>query len=123
MEDGRRFRVFRHLSLRSGRDAAPAVMVIRFRFASFSQRVNRLLSLLPIPLIAGSPGFREKLWMVDDDRGDWQGVYEWESSEAVDAYRRSFVLGVMNRRAEPESITYAVFPQMRLADYLERGSV
>jgi hypothetical protein len=118
MENDRRFRIFRHLSLRSSSGIAPAVLVVRFRFARFSQRVNRLLSLLPIPLIGGFPGFREKLWMVDEDTGDWQGVYEWESAEAVEAYRRSFVLGVMNRRADPGSITYTVIPETRLADYL-----
>jgi hypothetical protein len=45
-------------------------------------------------------------------------VYEWESAEAVEAYRRSFVLGVMNRRADPGSITCTVIPETRLADYL-----
>ncbi len=119
MEDGRRFRVFRHLSLRSSSDVAPAVLVVRFKFARFSQRVNRLLSLVPVPLIGGFPGFRHKLWMVDEDTGDWQGVYEWESAEAVELYRRSFVLGVMNRRADPGSITSTVIPQARLADYLD----
>ncbi len=119
MDDGRRFRVFRHLSQRSSSGVAPAVLVVRFRFARFSQRVNRLLSLVPVPLIGGFPGFRDKLWTVDEGTGDWQGVYEWESARAVELYRRSFVLGVMNRRADPGSITYTVIPQTRLADYLE----
>jgi hypothetical protein len=119
MGDGRRFRVFRHLSLRSTSGVTPAVLVVRFKFARLSQRVNRLLSLVPILLIGGFPGFREKLWMVDEETGCWQGVYEWESAQAVALYRRSFVLGVMNRRADPESITYTVIPQTPLADYLE----
>ena len=119
MEDGRRFRVFRHLSLRSNSGIAPAMLVVRFKFARFSQRVNRLLSLIPVALIGGFPGFREKLWMVDEETGDWQGVYEWESPEAVELYRHSFVLGVMNRRADPGSISSTVIPQARLADYLE----
>jgi len=123
MDDGRRFRVFRHLSLRASSDLTPAVLVVRFKFKSFSQRVNRLLSLVPIPLIGGFPGFRYKLWMVDEETGDWQGVYEWESAEAVELYRRSFVLSVMNRRADPGSITYTVVPEMRLADYLEERVV
>jgi len=121
-EDGQRFRVFRYLSLRKSREGAersPAVLVIRFKFARLSQGLNRWLSLVPIPLIGGYPGFRHKLWMADEETGYWQGVYEWESSAVVEAYRRSFVLGVMNRRAEPKSISYTMIPQARLADYLE----
>ena len=119
MDDGRRFRIFRHLSQRSSSGVAPAVLVVQFRFVRFPQRVNRLLSLVPVPLIGGFPGFRHKLWMVDEETGAWQGVYEWESAEAVELYRRSFVLGVMNRRADPESISFTVVPKTRLADYLE----
>ena len=92
--------------------------MIRFRFKSFPQGLNRLLSLIPVPLIGGFPGFRQKIWMVDEDTGDWQGLYEWESAEAVESYRRSFVLGVMNRRAVPSSISSTTIPRTRLADYL-----
>ena len=125
MEDGQRFRVFRHLSLirsRAGVQVSPAVFVVRFKFARFSQRFNRLLSLIPVPLIGGYPGFRHKLWMVNEESGCWQGVYEWESPEAVEAYRCSFALRMMNRRAEPQSISYKVIEQTQLADYVNRRS-
>lgn len=119
MDDGRRFRVFRHMERLETGDDAPSVLVIRFRFARFSQQLNRLLSLLPIPVIGGFPGFRTKLWMVEEGTGFWQGVYEWESPEALDLYRQSFVLGMMNRRAEADSITSTVIPRTRLSEYLE----
>lgn len=123
MEDGQRFRVFRHLSLSGNEEReqgppAPAVLVVRFKFARFSQALNRLLSLIPVPLIGGYPGFRQKLWMVQEETGYWQGVYEWESTEAVEAYRRSFVLGAMNRRAEPRSVSHTVVPRTTLEDYV-----
>jgi hypothetical protein len=121
MEDGRPFRVFRHLALRGARPpGSPVVFVVRFRFARLSQGLNRLLSLIPVPLIAGFPGFRHKLWMADEESGHWQGLYEWESAEAVEAYRHSFVLRLMNRRAEPESISYTVMKGTQLADFVER---
>ncbi len=121
MEDGQRFRVFRHLSFRGGRtesEVSPAVFVVRFKFARFSQGLNRLLSLIPVPLIGGYPGFRNKLWMVQEETGFWQGVYEWESTEAVETYRRSFVLGAMSRRAEPGSISETVILRTPLEDYV-----
>ena len=123
MEDGRHFRVFRHLAA-SGAGAEAegscAVFVVRFRFARLPDRLNRWLSLIPVPLIGGYPGFRHKLWMADQQSGFWQGVYEWESADAVEAYRRSFVLRLMNRRAEPESIFCTVMGGMSLADFVER---
>lgn len=123
MEDGRRFRVFRHLTLRgsgAGSPNPPAVFVVRFRFARLSQDLNRWLSLIPVPLIAGCPGFRQKLWMADEQSGHWQGVYEWESAEAVREYRGSFVLRLMNRRAESESISYTVVEGIHLADFVRQ---
>ena len=123
MEDGRRFRVFRHLALRgpgAGAEDSSAVFVVRFRFARLPERLNRLLSLIPVPLIGGYPGFRHKVWMVDEESGYWQGVYEWKSAAAVEAYRGSFVLRLMNRRAEPESISYAVLEGTRLTDFADR---
>ena len=123
MEDGRCFRVFRHLAASragSGANGASTVFVVRFRFARLPEGLNRWLSLIPVPLIGGYPGFRHKLWMADQQSRYWQGVYEWESADAVAAYRRSLVLRLMNRRAEPESISYSVIEGTRLQDFVER---
>jgi hypothetical protein len=120
MEDGRRFQAFRHLSRRTSDDGATAVLVIRFKFKRFSQGLNRLLSLIPVPMIGGFPGFRDKVWMVDEETGEWQGVYEWESADAVEQYRGSFVLAAMIRRADPSSLSYTTIPRIRLADFLDK---
>jgi len=112
MPDGRTFRVFRQLTHAvDGSDGAtaarPVTLVVRFRFARLSERWNRRLSLLPVPAIGGSPGFRHKLWM-SDERGWWQGVYEWESARAADAYRASAVFRTMERRAAPGTLSTAL---------------
>ncbi len=77
-----------------------------------------MLSLIPAPLIGGYPGFQNKLWMVQEETGFWQGMYEWESTEAVERYRRSWILGLMNRRAEPGSISESVILRTPLEDYV-----
>lgn len=123
MKDERKFEVFRHVTLDLGEDtgqaAAPAILVVRFEFARLSQRANQLTSLIPIPLIAGFPGFRHKLWMVDSQTGCWQGVYEWANARAAQAYEQSFVFGVMNRRATPGSLFTELLPATSLGDFLE----
>lgn len=123
MDDGQQFSIFRHMTLEASAchsDATPAVFIVRFKFATLSQHANRVASLIPIPLIAGFPGFREKIWMVNEDTGYWQGVYQWESEQAVEAYQHSFVLGIMNKRAIQESLSYIILPNTRLSEYMER---
>ena len=121
MDDGQQFTIFRHMILDKSAnhsETTPTIHIVRFKFAALSQRANRIASLIPIPLIAGFPGFREKIWMMNERTGSWQGVYQWESEQAVDAYQHSFVLGVMNKRAIPESLSYTILPNTHLSEYM-----
>jgi hypothetical protein len=122
MDDGQAFTIFRHVSLDEGtsNSAALAVFIVRFKFAKLSQKANRITSLIPIPLIVGFPGFRDKIWMVNEETGYWQGVYQWESEKTIEDYQQSFVLGIMNRRSIQESLSYTVLPNTRLSEYMER---
>jgi hypothetical protein len=117
-----RFRVFRHVTRRTHSARSGDLFVVRFKFARFSHRVNRWLSLIPVLLIAGFPGFRDKLWLVDEETGYWLGLYRFESVETIAAYKRSFVLGVMNRRSRADTVAYAVIAATRLQDYLDAHS-
>jgi hypothetical protein len=121
MEDGKRFVVFRHV-YRKARQRSDSensvVMVVGFRFARFSQNANRRLSLIPIPMIAGYPGFHDKVWMLNEDDGYWQGVYQWESETAVESYRHSFVLRIMNRRAAEGTLSISTIPNISINDYI-----
>jgi len=123
--DGQRFTVFRHMNLRKenvSSDDSPAVFAVRFKFAKFSYRTNRILSCIPIPFIAGFPGFRDKVWMVNEENGYWQGVYQWDTARCAEDYKNSFVLGMMTRRAIPETISYQIMPKTSLKDHMGAGS-
>lgn len=87
-----------------------ATFRIRFRFKSFSARVNRLLSLIPIPLILAQPGFRSKTWMLGEETGDFLGYYEFDTLQAAEAYWNSLPLRMMRQRAAPGSLTHEVRP-------------
>ena len=69
-------------------------------------------------MIAGFSGFRTKIWMVNEATGYWQGLYQWESEETVEEYKKSFVLGIMNKRAENDSISYTTIRNARLSEYV-----
>jgi hypothetical protein len=119
--ESRRFTAFRHVILDPGpadTGRPPAVLVVRFKFARGSRRANRIASLFPVPLIVGFPGFREKVWLIDERAGDWQGAYEWESGSRAWEYAQSFVLGMMIRRAVKDSVSFAVMPKTSLSHYL-----
>ena len=123
MDDGQKFTIFRHMTLNSGidySDHSMTVFRVRFKFAKLSQKANKLTSLIPIFLIVSFPGFREKIWMINEDTDYWQGIYQWESEDAVEKYRKSFVLGVMNNRSVPDSISSEVIPDTDLSDYIIR---
>ncbi len=123
MYDGQKFTIFRHVTLNSGSSylkKSMAVFRVRFKFAKLSHKANKLASLIPIPLIIGFPGFKDKVWMINEDTGFWQGVYQWESEDAVERYIKSFVLGVMNKRSVPNSISYEIIPNTNLSEYMKQ---
>jgi hypothetical protein len=48
--------------------------VVKFKFARLSHKANKLVSLLAMLLIAGFPGFVEKIYALQKETGYWQGI-------------------------------------------------
>ena len=120
MDDGTEFKIFRHMRLKSNSQAETgSIFIVRFQFKKFSHNTNIRLSRIPILLIAGFPGFMVKLWMIDWRSGYWQGVYQWKNAKAIEEYKKSFVLGIMNRRAKAQSISYDIINDSNIDDYLQ----
>ncbi len=113
-EDGREFTIFRQAIVRpeDGQPERPgALFCVRFRVANMTPAQNRLFSLFPIPFFIGLPGFRTKLWMVDEATGDCQGVYEWSTVQDAENYAHSFAMKFMMMRSVPGSVAWKVMPQ------------
>jgi hypothetical protein len=121
-EDGKEFTIFRHMHLKSSsQQEAESIFIVRFKFKKFSHNTNIRLSRIPILLIAGFPGFRDKLWMIDWKTDYWQGIYQWKNLEAIENYKKSFVLGMMNKRAINKSISYEIIKNKNIDDYLKNS--
>ena len=119
-DDGKEFKIFRHMHLKSSnRSENGSIFIVRFKFKKFSHNSNIRLSRIPILLIAGFPGFRDKLWMIDWKTDYWQGLYQWENVETIEEYKKSFVLGMMNKRAIDKSISYEIIKDKKIDDYLQ----
>lgn len=75
-----------------------------------------------MPFCMGFPGFRTKLWMMDEKTGDSQGIYEWDTAEDAENYAHSTALAFMTNRSLPGSVSYRIFPSDRAALF-ENGAL
>lgn len=119
MEDKVTFRIFRQVIVKYNDDTNTSIFKVRFKLANMSPKDNIHFSLIPIPLFVGLPGFKKKLWMINDTNGYFQGVYEWDSRKSAEMYSRSFAFKFMKRRSIPDSLFFEIIEDMTLEDYLK----
>lgn len=119
MDDGITFKIFRHMHLKtSNTKSTGSIFIARFKFRKFRHKTNIRLSRIPILMIAGFPGFRDKIWMIDHETDYWQGIYQFRNMEAIEKYKKSFVLAVMNKRAIRETLSYHILPDKNIDEYI-----
>ena len=113
-ENGQKFTIFREMFV----DAPPkesrapeAVFKVRFHVAKMSPRLNKVFSLFTIPLFSGLPGFRSKLWLLDEQTGDFMGIYEWATLKDAEFYSQSFAFRFMSGRSTPGSVRFEILPR------------
>ena len=112
-KDGEIFTIFRKVVVSPGKgqpENPGAIFKVRFHFAKFGMKTNKLLSLIPIPFIIAQPGFRSKTWMFDRETGEFMGYYEWDTVEDAEKYWDSFPLRMMRRRAVQASLKREIIP-------------
>jgi len=123
--DGTTARVYRETAVDRGATLDPCVLVVTFRLRmvrGWGHALFRLESLLNTPLFAGFPGFVSKLWLADDERGRYRGLYEWDGPKLANNYARALwrVLALVSVRG---SIHYVVLSGLRRDELLERPLV
>ena len=118
--DGTSARIYRETVAGRGATENPCVLVVEFRLRAVRGRAHaafRWESLLNTPLFAGFPGFVSKLWLANDERGRYRGVYEWDGPHRADHYARALwrVLTLVSVRG---SIHYMILPGLRRDEFL-----
>jgi hypothetical protein len=112
--DGTSARVYRETVVDSTpRD--PCVLLVEFRLRlvrGWAHTLFRWESLLNTPLFVGFPGFVSKLWLANDERDVYRGVYEWDGPARAEHYARS-LWRVLALGCVPGSIHYQVLPGLR----------
>ena len=122
MVDGEEHRVFREVRVASSAvvpDSSMTLLKVRFRFARFSPAVNRRLSLVPMPIILGMPGIRQKTWTFCETSGFSQGIYQFESHETAEGYQRSPIMRILEKRCVPGSMTQDILEGVSIEDHLK----
>jgi hypothetical protein len=90
-------------------DPPRAMLRVYVDYKHFSPRVNKVLSLIPVPLIAAQPGFRSKIWLVGRETGITQGLYEWDTIEDAENYWTSLPMQLLKKRAVSGSLHYHLY--------------
>jgi hypothetical protein len=122
MEDGQTFRIFRHVRIRTANPNRPeGAFIVRFKPENMTINQNIRFSLLPMMVIMGFHGFREKYWCVNDDTGLCQGVYAWQTVKDVETYSKSIAMRFMTNRSDPKSVSAKVMDQKDEAYWLFNG--
>jgi hypothetical protein len=123
--DGTSARVYRETVVDRGVTRDPCVLVVGFRLRAvrgWGHAVFRWESLLNTPLFAGFPGLVSKLWLADDQRGHYRGLYEWDGPQQAEAYARA-LWRVLALVSVPGSIHYVVLPGLRRDELLARPQI
>lgn len=120
MKDGEEYKVFRHITIKSRNDEVkePSVFIVQFKLKKMSVAINRLFSLLPIPMFVGLPGFKAKFWMCNEKTGVNQGIYQWDSVKDAEAYSKSFAVRFMTKRSVEGSVKYKIIPNTDIMSYV-----
>jgi len=113
--DGTSARVYRETIVEGIGPKEPCALVVEFKLRlvrGWGHDVFRAESLLNTPLFVGFPGFVSKLWLTNDERGYYRGIYEWDGPALAENYARS-LWRVLKIGCEPASIHYIVLPDVR----------
>jgi hypothetical protein len=120
MDDNSNFQIFRHITASKDTfNSKYTVFIVSFKFSHLSNKANKLTSIVPMLLITGFPGFIKKVYAVNYKNGYWQGMYQWESLEYLEEYKKSFVFKVMNKRAIPETIKSIQYENKSLDNFIK----
>jgi hypothetical protein len=111
--DGEKFEIFKQTILDPlpGEVEKPEAMFrVRFQVPKITPFRDRLIISLKSPVFVALPGFRSKLWMVDEKNNTYQGVYEWSTLKDAMDYVNSYSMEFMAQVAIPGKISYEIIP-------------
>ncbi len=112
-DDGVKFRIFREIQVqpKKGNPEIPdGVFQVWFWTKAPTEKTIKL-SRMTLFGFLGLPGFRSKLWLINDETKEFGGIYEWNSVEEADNYDKSYAMKFSRWRSVTGKFRTVVFPQ------------
>ena len=70
-------------------------LIVQFRQKGVSVAEAKSVNEVMVPMIDAKPGFISKMWLGNDDTGEFAGVYQFETKEDAEAYIQSDVIALL----------------------------
>jgi len=71
------------------------VLIVQFKQEGVSVAEAKSVNEVMVPMIDAKPGFISKMWLGNDDTGEFAGVYQFDTKEHAEAYIESDVIAFL----------------------------
>jgi hypothetical protein len=101
LEDGRQYRVFREVIMRNNPPQETGGVFRVWFYAVTTPQQTITMSQMTKLFFVGMPGFRGKMWLLNDATQEFGGIYQFDTVEQARDYAQSFAMGLSKRRSRP----------------------
>jgi hypothetical protein len=108
------FKIFRRVVIRdrTGSGATPKGLFIPRFIPTMPIAKNIQLSKVMLLIFMGFKGFQTKYWCVNEETGECQGIYEWDTVADAARYSKSIATKNMTKRSKPGSVSFDVLENL-----------
>ncbi len=99
--DGRQYRVFREVIMRDNPPRDTGGMFRVWFKTKMSLNNTITFSLFTRIMFVGMPGFRSKIWLVNEKTEEFGGIYQFDTVDDARQYQHSFAMRLSKLRAIP----------------------
>ena len=70
-------------------------LLVQFRQEGVSVADAKMMNEAMVPMIDSKPGFISKMWLGNDETGEFAGVYQFETIEDAESYVQSDIIDLL----------------------------
>lgn len=108
--DGRSLKVVQQGRLQvDAPEPGPGVVLwMHFHIGQRPESLSRAFAWVPLPVIAGLPGFRSSTWTLDEKNGEVEGLAEWDTVAQAEAFTRSVMMRLVTLALDPQRVMWNI---------------
>lgn len=101
LDDGQSYRIFREVIMRDNPPQQTGGVFRVWFYAITTPQQTIWMSQVTKLFFVGMPGFRSKIWLLNDETGEFGGIYQFDTIAQASDYAHSFAMGLSKRRSRP----------------------